>query len=337
MRNCLLIFVSCLSFTLLGQKQVYISSSTGFPDYIASLFLVDADSCAANFIGLTDFELNDIAINPTNDELYGVGNHEIYRVDKTNASLTLLANTTITLRGLTFSSNGTLYSTDDGHTIYKIDTTDGSSNLAGYTFEYGGHDLTFYNCSLIHNTPYPDPALVQGDPNHFNANFETNYSADGTFPGDLFPGLATLGCPPSIYGFNYTCEVWRFTEDLLTTEQVCSNLLPMGQIVSGAAAVYDETNCEFEQHGVIDMPNVFTPNSDNINDIFFPRETCGVESSNLKILNRWGELVFETNDISSGWDGMHNGVHVSDGTYFWVVTFSDDAFEPARGVLQLIR
>jgi len=58
---------------------------------------------------------------------------------------------------------------------------------------------------------------------------------------------------------------------------------------------------------VIDVPNAFSPNSDGQNDVFFARGS-GVDQLDLRIYNRWGELMFESNNLSVGWDGTHKGV-----------------------------
>lgn len=58
--------------------------------------------------------------------------------------------------------------------------------------------------------------------------------------------------------------------------------------------------------GNIDIPNAFSPDGDNVNDILFVRAFGAVEI-NLKIFNRWGEFLFETNDLSIGWDGTWRG------------------------------
>jgi gliding motility-associated-like protein len=55
------------------------------------------------------------------------------------------------------------------------------------------------------------------------------------------------------------------------------------------------------------VPNAFTPNSDDKNDIFKIRGYGVREISVFRVFNRWGELVFETNDINQGWDGTFNG------------------------------
>jgi len=54
------------------------------------------------------------------------------------------------------------------------------------------------------------------------------------------------------------------------------------------------------------IPNAFTPNGDRVNDEFRVR-TNTLKNIQLIIYDRWGNKVFETNDISKGWDGSYKG------------------------------
>ncbi len=58
---------------------------------------------------------------------------------------------------------------------------------------------------------------------------------------------------------------------------------------------------------LIDVPSAFSPNGDGINDVFYVRGE-GVEKMIFKIYNRWGQLMFQTTDLSVGWDGTYKGV-----------------------------
>ncbi|HLW29938.1 MAG TPA: gliding motility-associated C-terminal domain-containing protein [Brumimicrobium sp.] len=70
----------------------------------------------------------------------------------------------------------------------------------------------------------------------------------------------------------------------------------------------------------ITVPNVFTPNNDGINDFFKLGDTDGMESLECVILNRWGNLVFESKVPSFEWDGTdRNGNKLNDGTYFYKI------------------
>ncbi len=72
---------------------------------------------------------------------------------------------------------------------------------------------------------------------------------------------------------------------------------------------------------VYTLPNIFTPNGDGVNDYFipFPGYTS-VEKVDLKIYDRWGRLVFGTNDPAIKWDGHDKDTNqpCSDGTYFFI-------------------
>ncbi len=69
------------------------------------------------------------------------------------------------------------------------------------------------------------------------------------------------------------------------------------------------------------IPNVFTPNGDDLNETFKISAKGTVAEFNIKIYNRWGLLVFESSDINNSWTGKINGKDADDGTYFFYVEF----------------
>jgi gliding motility-associated-like protein len=72
---------------------------------------------------------------------------------------------------------------------------------------------------------------------------------------------------------------------------------------------------------VYELPNVFTPNGDGQNDLFIPFPYRYVDRIEIQIFNRWGGLVFETNDPDINWDGTNlNGDLLNEGTYFYKCT-----------------
>jgi len=69
------------------------------------------------------------------------------------------------------------------------------------------------------------------------------------------------------------------------------------------------------------LPNVFTPNQDEHNDVFHPfLPVKYIDHVNFKVFNQWGELVFQTQDPMLGWNGklMNNGTELPEGTYYYV-------------------
>jgi len=71
------------------------------------------------------------------------------------------------------------------------------------------------------------------------------------------------------------------------------------------------------------FPNAFSPNGDGLNDIF-TFESRYITSAIIKIYNRWGELVYQTTDFDSGWDGTVNGKTAPPGTYIHHTQLTDD-------------
>ena len=75
------------------------------------------------------------------------------------------------------------------------------------------------------------------------------------------------------------------------------------------------------------VPNTFTPNGDEYNQTFKPILTEGFkkDSYHLMIFNRWGEVVFESNDYNVGWDGSYSkkAYKSQDGTYTWKIEITE--------------
>jgi gliding motility-associated-like protein len=71
------------------------------------------------------------------------------------------------------------------------------------------------------------------------------------------------------------------------------------------------------------VPNTFTPDDDEFNPEFKPIMTQGIDiyGYQLLIFNRWGEILFESNDAEFGWDGTYGGNIVQDGTYIWKIRY----------------
>ncbi len=69
------------------------------------------------------------------------------------------------------------------------------------------------------------------------------------------------------------------------------------------------------------IPNAFTPNNDLLNESFKPIISCDVSDYIFRIYNRWGEKLFETNDLNIGWDGKYKGIEVPNSLYTYYLIF----------------
>lgn len=90
----------------------------------------------------------------------------------------------------------------------------------------------------------------------------------------------------------------------------------------------DQNGCENSDtvmvllDGILYIPNTFTPNSDGIND-YFVIKGKEIKSFQLHIFNRWGQLIYSTENLDNFWDGKFNGILVQNDTYVWKITYKD--------------
>lgn len=92
----------------------------------------------------------------------------------------------------------------------------------------------------------------------------------------------------------------------------------------------------------IDIPNVFTPNADGVNDYFFPRQLLSrhVTKFRMQLFNRWGQVIFETDRTDGrGWDGRFNGTVQPEGVYMYLIDVEIDGHlqEHYQGNVTLLR
>ena len=89
---------------------------------------------------------------------------------------------------------------------------------------------------------------------------------------------------------------------------------------------------------VNDLPSAFTPNGDGVNDIFRIRG-FGITKMTLRVYNRQGLMVFESHDVSIGWDGKYKGVNQPMDSYAWTLEVEYFTGEKLRkkGDVTLIR
>ncbi|AEA45308.1 gliding motility-related protein protein [Fluviicola taffensis DSM 16823] len=73
------------------------------------------------------------------------------------------------------------------------------------------------------------------------------------------------------------------------------------------------------------VPNTFTPDGDEFNNVFKPifSKDREIDDYTLMIFNRWGEVVFESHDTEFGWDGTYHAEYVQDGVYTWMIEVKD--------------
>lgn len=92
--------------------------------------------------------------------------------------------------------------------------------------------------------------------------------------------------------------------------------------------------------GTVYFPTAFTPDGDSLNDVFRP-VARNISTFKMYIFNRWGQVVFSTDDATKGWDGTSGGKECPEGTYTFTSTYGlslrTDNTGNQRGVFALIR
>lgn len=109
---------------------------------------------------------------------------------------------------------------------------------------------------------------------------------------------------------------YRFTE---------AGLYPVAMVVTNKWGCQDTAikAIKIESDLAVYVPNIFTPNDDELNDIFLP-VVRGIKFYEILIFDRWGVNVFSTDDPKTGWDGTYRGEPCKQGVYVWKINLSSN-------------
>lgn len=125
------------------------------------------------------------------------------------------------------------------------------------------------------------------------------------------------------------------TMTLAISISICGCTDPNAINYNGAAQV-DDGSCTFPIPAV-EIPNVFTPDGDNANNLYFLNTTNALNIE-MWIYNRWGNEMYHGSGLNPAWDGKTNGTEAQDGVYFmrYIVKGYNSSLE-GHGFLHLIR
>jgi len=92
-------------------------------------------------------------------------------------------------------------------------------------------------------------------------------------------------------------------------------------------------------HSLLHIPNAFSPNGDGFNDIFLIYSSAKIFDYQITIYDRLGQLVYHSKQIETGWDGTFKGAPAPQGTYVYIITFTNEKKEKMieQGPLLLVR
>ena len=146
-----------------------------------------------------------------------------------------------------------------------------------------------------------DTIIVKGESVQFDATGGTNYSWSPGTNLNATDIYNPLGYYPDTGTFTYYVFV--------TSEFGCSG--------------YDTIKVSVVNQAEFFIPTAFTPNGDGLNDLFRPVAVGYRSLTYFRVFNRWGEMVYNSNILESGWDGNYDNHRAEMGTYYWEIAFVD--------------
>lgn len=145
---------------------------------------------------------------------------------------------------------------------------------------------------------------------------------------------------------NATRYAWDFGDNTSSQEENPTHQYNKTGNYKVCLTAYNASNCPSvackdvpaDVTPLIGLPTGFSPNGDGQNDVLYVRGAA-IQTMDLKIYNRWGQLVFETSDIKVGWDGTFGGQPQPMEAYGYVLnaTFIDGTTRMMKGNITLIR
>lgn len=99
---------------------------------------------------------------------------------------------------------------------------------------------------------------------------------------------------------------------------------------------FDQDTMFVKLYNAIEIPNAFTPNGDGLNDVWKVPALLAYRNYRVSVYNRWGARVFETNDITNGWDGKLKGREQPAGVYVFIINIGNNS-DFYKGTFTLIR
>lgn len=256
--------------------------------------------------------------------------YRIQRATRTSGSFSVIVPGTLpTGSTLTYTDNSVNATTTSY--IYKIDAIDSCGNV----ITSSNPDTTILLSGSISSTL--DIKLSWNDYGSFNANvdyYEVYRAVDGVW------GNTPIGT------VNYSGAGGTYTDDIAPFLSSRGNFTYYVVALEESGNVYGFSDSSTSNLVKIDqfpkfyVPNAFSPNGDNINDIFIP--VIGfIEQTNyaFTIFDNTGTPAFESSNVDEGWDGKKNGHPCQEGVYMYLITCKAANGEDSKisGTISLFR
>lgn len=234
-------------------------------------------------------------------------------------------------------------------------TTSGAANIVGWNWDFGDGYYSF-NQNPIH---------IYADEGSYNVTLTVVTSTDCQFVMELPYSINVYPKPTAGFSVSPTITSIAFPHIQVSDESIGSidweyafgdgyysnssnpthsydevGVYTIMQIVRTGFGCIDTAYqvIEITEYFTFFAPNSFTPNNDGMNDQF-QWAVQGVDIFEIRIFNRWGEVVYITQDETAFWDGTYMGTVVQDGVYIWQVELMDvnGEWRKLRGHVSVLR
>lgn len=315
---CFLFFINILS----SQVKIASNNTDG------TLSILNLNDCKEETYSLNQ-TFSDIAFTPNNN-LYGIINGLLFKIDYLNSSYSVVGSAPYGTGLVALDDNFLLIDSNDS--LYKISTTTANSVPLGkigyvcvgdfailndtvYMTDWNYHLIKIIlNASKTSILSVKDVGFVKTN-NNFIYSLFTAYPSCTASSKELF-GIVKN-------------NIYKINPQTTAVNLVCT--IPNPSIDSYGAT----SSFEFDTHVNLleQMPNVFTPNGDNINDLLSFTKCDKILKTT--IYNRWGNEIFSTENQNHFWDGRTNGGEAcAEGTYYYVILTEE---KTVKGYIQLVR
>jgi gliding motility-associated-like protein len=246
-------------------------------------------------------------------------------------TVSIKGNSTICSGGIT---NLILESPQQGATLTW--TTSATGNIAGYSNGSGTtilQTLTGADNSSVTYVVTPTLNGCIGDSVSFTVSISKG-NLDAAFtasPQQITPYNSTVHFTNLSQGA--TAYLWNFGENNATSNLKDPTYTYKGESEQNYSVILiasDNKGCKDTATVIVKMvddvvffvPNAFTPDGDEFNNTFKPVFAQGFDAYEYELLifDRWGEVIFESHNVTYGWDGTYLGKMCPDGTYVWRIS-----------------
>lgn len=344
-----LVFITLVSF---GQHNYFVQDKNGllykyYPD----------SSCTTSYMGILNGHM-DMAICP-NGVIYSTESYHIYRFDTLTMTNTMVAqvfNYPTNVNSLIALNNDYLLALS-GTSLFKISTLNGSKvNIGTMPGSSSAGDIVYLNGYFYLSSELNELWKFRLNEDYsalldyeivgiLDSPFQRMYGLLKT--GTLIKG--TSGCHPTdtqdtqrIIGFENQ-QVYEIDVETAHCTLLCDTIFM--DTINGAASIeiieLNPPSPPILPTVVIELPNIFTPNNDGINDYFHPTLFSEIETFEITIINRWGNTIYSSKNSEFGWNGTtSSGEKVSEGIYFYTCRYIENCSGKEmeqKGYLELIR